>query len=492
MYISMDAVGPWSCLWYVALVLSGSFFLMNLLIAVLKNKFSAANQHMLQSIEAAEKRQRLETKQMASAGWNKAFLKINAVNRLNAGFGSGARSLRERAPTSTALFKTNSSALSSGQVRDAIGISDESTLTAANRSWGDFEYLIDTSTNSDTARKRVQGRFKQVLAITRISNISGTLDVSDFCFSQQSQTSSVRKWFRHVVVEKKTFDAFFMVLVAINCILLALVHHDMSDEFDQFLELGNAILTIAFTVELVIKSWALGIREYLEDGFNVLDFVIVTTSVAELALGDENLRTLNVVRAARLMRVMRVVKLIRYLPWFRAVIMAVLASLRVLVWITILLLLFLFIFTVMSIQLFGGQFDFPDGTPRANFDTFVEGFLTLFQVFTLYDWEIIMQNAVRAMDGAKWPAGFFVAIIITGVFVLMNVRLKIDELRLDYSVTPSPPAPPLPPACQGSGETPNACSPPLLTCRCSSSSFWKTFHYILTQLPIPTAPRQEG
>ena len=43
MFLSMDGAGPWTALYYVALVLLGSFFLMNLLIAILKNKFSAAS-----------------------------------------------------------------------------------------------------------------------------------------------------------------------------------------------------------------------------------------------------------------------------------------------------------------------------------------------------------------------------------------------------------------------------------------------------------------
>jgi hypothetical protein len=49
---------------------------------------------------------------------------------------------------------------------------------------------------------------------------------------------------------------------------------------------------------------------------------------------------------------------------------------------SLLLLLFLFIviFALLGMQLFGGKFNFPDGKPRSNFDTFYQSLLTVFQV----------------------------------------------------------------------------------------------------------------
>ena len=45
-----------------------------------------------------------------------------------------------------------------------------------------------------------------------------------------------------------------------------------------------------------------------------------------------------------------------------------------------LLSLFIFIFGLLGMQLFGGQFSFPDGTPTSNFDTIIAALLTVFQV----------------------------------------------------------------------------------------------------------------
>jgi hypothetical protein len=48
------------------------------------------------------------------------------------------------------------------------------------------------------------------------------------------------------------------------------------------------------------------------------------------------------------------------------------------VYIAILLILFIFIFALLGMQMFGGKFNFSDGIPRSNFDTFNNAFVTSF------------------------------------------------------------------------------------------------------------------
>jgi hypothetical protein len=45
-----------------------------------------------------------------------------------------------------------------------------------------------------------------------------------------------------------------------------------------------------------------------------------------------------------------------------------------------LLFLFIFIFALLGMQLFGGYFNFPAGTPTSNFNTITSALLTVFQV----------------------------------------------------------------------------------------------------------------
>ena len=46
--------------------------------------------------------------------------------------------------------------------------------------------------------------------------------------------------------------------------------------------------------------------------------------------------------------------------------------------------IFLSVAAIIGMQLYGGQFDFPDGYFRENFDTFPRSLLTMFQVCQLF------------------------------------------------------------------------------------------------------------
>lgn len=59
---------------------------------------------------------------------------------------------------------------------------------------------------------------------------------------------------------------------------------------------------------------------------------------------------------------------------------SLLNSMRSIISLLFLLFLFILIFALLGMQLFGGQFNFPEGTPPTNFNTFPIALLTVFQV----------------------------------------------------------------------------------------------------------------
>jgi len=60
-------------------------------------------------------------------------------------------------------------------------------------------------------------------------------------------------------------------------------------------------------------------------------------------------------------------------------------SIRAIASLLFLLFLFIVIFALLGMQLFGGEFNFPDGRPKQHFDTSHMAMMTVFQVspFTL-------------------------------------------------------------------------------------------------------------
>ena len=70
----------------------------------------------------------------------------------------------------------------------------------------------------------------------------------------------------------------------------------------------------------------------------------------------------------------------RYWSSLRNLVISLLNSMRSIISLLFLLFLFILIFALLGMQLFGGQFNFPDGTPATNFNTFPIALLTVFQV----------------------------------------------------------------------------------------------------------------
>lgn len=134
---------------------------------------------------------------------------------------------------------------------------------------------------------------------------------------------------------------------------------------------------------MTTKLLAIGIKKYLQDKMNWLDGIVVIISIAEMVMmafsgSGGNLKAFSTVRVFRTFRVLRVARLLRSLKSMKVIIGVIAASAESFVYITVLLLLFVFIFTLLGMQIFGGEFDFPDGKPRGNYDSFAIGFLTVF------------------------------------------------------------------------------------------------------------------
>jgi len=66
-----------------------------------------------------------------------------------------------------------------------------------------------------------------------------------------------------------------------------------------------------------------------------------------------------------------------------------------------LLFLFILIFALLGMQLFGGQFNLPGGTPETNFNTFPIALLTVFQILTGEDWNEVMYQGIISQGGAQ-------------------------------------------------------------------------------------------
>lgn len=203
----------------------------------------------------------------------------------------------------------------------------------------------------------------------------------------------VRGWLASFVLSA-FFENLMTVAVAINTIVLALDHHGISKDQEAILTTMNSYFTYIFISEMSLKLIGQGPLEYLRDKMNYLDGMVVMLSVFELAFlsGGGALSAFRAVRIMRTFRVLRVARLLKSMQSMQTIIDVIGRSISSFLYLALLLLLFCFIYSLLGMQTFGGKFNFDDGVPRGNFDSFNTAFVTVFQVLTMENWNDILHS----------------------------------------------------------------------------------------------------
>ena len=116
----------------------------------------------------------------------------------------------------------------------------------------------------------------------------------------------------HDFVTSVSFNFFIFLLILGNTAAMAAYSYDQSDLQEHVLELLNEFFIWIFFLEMILKLIGLGWSNYKQDGYNVLDAVIVIISLVDWTLSritDFNTGfALNAFRALRLLRIMKLLK----------------------------------------------------------------------------------------------------------------------------------------------------------------------------------------
>lgn len=160
-----------------------------------------------------------------------------------------------------------------------------------------------------------------------------------------------------IFVNSVKFEVFIMVCILLNTAVLACHWIDMSDTAVLVISVLNMTFNGIFTVEAIIKIYALRCK-YFKDGWNLYDFSIVVTTYVFLVLESTGVfaglgSTTTILRA---LRVGRIVRLVRKAKSIKIIIYTLVESWQPLSSLGLLLLLFLFTFSVIGCSLFGTQY----------------------------------------------------------------------------------------------------------------------------------------
>uniref|UniRef100_A0A8C9AJB3 Voltage-dependent L-type calcium channel subunit alpha n=1 Tax=Prolemur simus TaxID=1328070 RepID=A0A8C9AJB3_PROSS len=256
------------------------------------------------------------------------------------------------------------------------------------------------------------------------------------------QWNRIFRWKCHDIVKSKVFYWLVILIVALNTLSIASEHHNQPLWLTHLQDVANRVLLALFTVEMLMKMYGLGLRQYFMSIFNRFDCFVVCSGLLEVLLVESGAMTPLGISVLRCIRLLRIFKITKYWTSLSNLVASLLNSIRSIASLLLLLFLFIVIFALLGMQLFGGRYDFEDTeVRRSNFDNFPQALISVFQVLTGEDWTSMMYNGIMAYGGPSYPGMlvciYFIILFVSGNYILLNVFLAIavDNLAEAESLT---------------------------------------------------------
>nr|XP_055050450.1 sodium channel protein type 4 subunit alpha B isoform X1 [Misgurnus anguillicaudatus] len=229
----------------------------------------------------------------------------------------------------------------------------------------------------------------------------------------------------YIIVMDPFTDLGITICIVLNTMFMAMEHYPMTPEFEYMLTVGNLVFTGIFTAEMVLKLIALDPYYYFQVGWNIFDSIIVTMSLVELGLA--NVQGLSVLRSFRLMRVF---KLAKSWPTLNMLIKIIGNSVGALGNLTLVLAIIVFIFAVVGMQLFGKSYKdcvckiaADCELPRWHMHDFFHSFLIIFRILC-GEWIETMWDCME-VAGQGMCIVVFMMVMIIGNLVVLNLFLAL-------------------------------------------------------------------
>ncbi|XP_067320284.1 voltage-dependent L-type calcium channel subunit alpha-1F isoform X3 [Anolis sagrei] len=261
----------------------------------------------------------------------------------------------------------------------------------------------------------------------------------DVCLGKLAKTKFGRRLRRinrllrkrcRLAVKSVSFYWMVLILVFLNTLTIASEHYNQPDWLTQIQAYANKVLLSLFTMEMLLKMYSLGLQAYFVSFFNRFDCFVVCGGILETVLVEFEIMQPLGISVLRCVRLLRIFKVTRHWASLSNLVASLLNSMKSIASLLLLLFLFIIIFSLLGMQLFGGKFNFDETqTKRSTFDTFPQALLTVFQILTGEDWNTVMYDGIMAYGGPYFPGMlvcvYFIILFICGNYILLNVFLAI-------------------------------------------------------------------
>ncbi|KAJ8395442.1 hypothetical protein AAFF_G00031760 [Aldrovandia affinis] len=386
LYNTNDALGAtWNWLYFIPLIIIGSFFVLNLVLGVLSGEF-------------AKERERVENR--------RAFMKLRRQQQIEREL-NGYRAWIDRAEEVMLAEENKNSGPSALDVLKRATIK-RSRLDMTRRGPAEDQYSDISSVGVPMARASIRSAKRGPTAYLRRK--------------ERMLRISIRR-----MVKTHSFYWTVLGLVALNTLCVAIVHHKQPPWLSTFLYYAEFLFLGLFLAEMFLKMYGLGPRLYFHSSFNCFDCGVIVGSIFEVLWGFFRPGMSFGISVLRALRLLRIFKITKYWASLRNLVVSLMNSMKSIISLLFLLFLFIVVFALLGMQLFGGRFIFEDYT-STNFDTFPAAIMTVFQILTGEDWNEVMYYGIRSQGGVKsgmWSSIYFIVLTLFGNYTLLNVFLAI-------------------------------------------------------------------
>ncbi|XP_021105659.1 voltage-dependent L-type calcium channel subunit alpha-1F isoform X2 [Heterocephalus glaber] len=421
LYWMQDAMGyelPW--VYFVSLVIFGSFFVLNLVLGVLSGEFSKERE----KAKARGDFQKLREKQQMEEDLQGYLDWITQAEELDLEDPSADGNLGSMAEEGQAGHRPQLAELTNrrrGHLRwfSHSTSSTHSTSSHASLPASDTGSMTETPGDED----------KEEGALASCTRCLNKIMKTRVCRRLRRANRGLRARCRRAVKSNACYWAV-LLLVFLNTLTIASEHHGQPVWLTQTQECANKVLLCLFTAEMLLKLYGLGPSVYVASFFNRFDCFVVCGGILETTLVEVGAMQPLGISVLRCVRLLRIFKVTRHWASLRNLVASLLNSMKSIASLLLLLFLFIIIFSLLGMQLFGGKFNFDQThTKRSTFDTFPQALLTVFQILTGEDWNVVMYDGIMAYGGPFFPGMlvciYFIILFICGNYILLNVFLAI-------------------------------------------------------------------
>jgi len=288
------------------------------------------------------------------------------------------------------------------------------------------------------------------------------------------------------IAGNKLFEQFILLCIAVSTFCLAIDNPNIGEGsgLQKFLSGADLFLNIAFTFECVTKIVAFSFKRYIKSTWNRLDFLIVCTSLIDMALTmglqgqNVDLSMLKIFRIFRVFRALRPLRIIAKARGLQVLVKTLLGAIKPAANTLAIAIAFFSVLGILGMQLLSGKmggcsdmrishrFDTEteevtylgcrgleeDGSPRdwgsydINFDNFWQALRSMFIIATQDNWPGHMFAGIDARSSllGPWEGNnkamffFYLAAVLVSAFVVVNmfIGVFVDVYNEKCEVTP--------------------------------------------------------